>query len=135
MISRARWAVLMVFFTNGAGFATWAPRIPTVQADLGLDAGTLGLALGGGGLGGLIFTLFSGMMVDRFGSHRVLPVAVAGFGVCLVLPGLAPAWWSLLFVLVLLGGVDALMDVAMNTQGVLVEQRSGRSLLNGFHAA
>ncbi len=84
MISRARWAVLMVFFTNGAGFATWAPRIPTVQADLGLDAGTLGLALGGGGLGGLIFTLFSGMMVDRFGSHRVLPVAVAGFGVCLV---------------------------------------------------
>ncbi|MGV9214409.1 MFS transporter [Micromonospora sp. RB23] len=134
-LRHARWAVGAAFFTNGAAFATWAPRIPSVQHALDLDATTLGLSLTGGGIGGLIFTLLSGMVVDRYGSRRALLAAITALAVCLVLPGLAPAWWGLLLALVLLGAVDALMDVAMNAHGVLVEQRSGRSLLNGFHAS
>ncbi|MDI6104175.1 MFS transporter [Actinoplanes sp. NEAU-A12] len=134
-LHRARWAVAAAFFTNGAAFASWAPRIPSVQQALELDATTLGLALAGGGIGGLIFTLLSGMVVDRFGSRRALFAAIAALAVCLVLPGLAPVWWGLLLALILLGVVDALMDVAMNAAGALVEQRSGRSLLSGFHAA
>lgn len=106
-----------------------------MQHSLDLDATTLGLALTGGGIGGLVFTLLSGMVVDRFGSRRALLTAITALAVCLVLPGLAPTWWSLLLALVLLGVVDALMDVSMNTAGVLVEQRSQRALLNGFHAS
>ncbi|MDP9842585.1 MFS transporter [Streptosporangium lutulentum] len=134
VLRRARRAVLVAFFTNGAAFASWAPRIPSVQEDLAINATTLGVALTGVGLGGLIFTFFAGMFVDHFGSRRILLVAIAALCACLMLPGLAPSWWALLLALVLLGGADALMDVAMNAHGVLVEQQYGRSLLLRLNA-
>ncbi|WP_328469141.1 MFS transporter [Actinoplanes sp. NBC_00393] len=134
-LRRARWAVLAAFFANGAAFATWAPRIPAVQEALSLDATMLGLALTGGALGGVLFTLPGGIIVDRLGSRRALLVAIASLSLLLVLPGLAPGWWFLLAAMLVLGAVDSLMDVAMNAHGVLLEQREGRSLLSGFHAS
>ncbi|MEU4426198.1 MFS transporter [Actinoplanes sp. NPDC024001] len=134
-LQRARWAVLAAFFTNGAAFATWAPRIPTVQDSLSLDATMLGLALTSGALGGLLFTLPAGAIVDRLGSRRALLTAITALCLCLPLPGLAGGWWPLAAAMLLLGAIDSLMDVAMNAHGVLLEQRSGRSMLNGFHAS
>ena len=41
----ARVAVAMLFFLNGALFASWVSRIPAVQSARGLGNGGLGLAL------------------------------------------------------------------------------------------
>ncbi len=134
-LTRTRIAVLALFFTNGALFANWAPRIPSVQDGLAINATMLGVALTGLGVGGLLFTLTAGTLVDRIGSRRVLLASTAALCAGLVLPALAPTWWALCLALVVLGAADAAMDVSMNAQGVLVEQRSGRPLLNGFHAS
>lgn len=132
---QARWAVMLAFLVNGAIFANWAPRIPSIQGSLGIDPALLGLALTGLGIGGLLLTPLAAASIGRFGSRRVLIVSVVALCGALVLPAVAPTWWALLAALILLGGSDAVMDVAMNTQGVLLEKRSQRSLLNGFHAA
>lgn len=134
-LRQARWAVLAAFFTNGAAFATWAPRIPAVQQALALDPTMLGLALTCGALGGLLFTLPAGIVVDRLGSRRALLLATAALCLCLPLLGLAPGWWLLVAAMLLLGAVDSVMDVAMNANGVLLEGLYGRSLLSGFHAS
>lgn len=131
----ARRAVLLAFLVNGAIFANWAPRIPSIQGSLGIDPALLGVALTGLGIGGLLLTPVAAAAIGRFGSRRVLIVSVVALCGALVLPAVAPTWWALLATLILLGGSDAVMDVAMNTQGVLLEKRSQRSLLNGFHAA
>jgi predicted MFS family arabinose efflux permease len=134
-MTSARLSVLVVFFVNGAVFANWAPRIPEIQDSLSIDVATLGLALTGVGLGGLVAAPVAAATVRRFGSRWA--ILASGLLLCaaFVLPAVAVSWWTLLAALVLLGGADAVMDISMNAQGVLVEERAGKSLLSSFHAA
>ncbi|WP_128645321.1 MFS transporter [Rhodococcus sp. BS-15] len=134
-MTSARLSVLVVFFVNGAVFANWAPRIPEIQRSLSIDVATLGLALTGIGLGGLAAAPVAAAVVRRFGSRWA--ILASGLSLCaaFVLPAVAVSWWTLLAALVLLGGADAVMDISMNAQGVLVEERLGKSVLSSFHAA
>ncbi|MDV8021901.1 MFS transporter [Rhodococcus sp. IEGM 1330] len=134
-MTSARLSVLVVFFVNGAVFANWAPRIPEIQDSLSIDVATLGMALTGIGLGGLVAAPVAAALVRRFGSRWA--ILASGLALCaaFVLPAVAVSWWTLLAALVLLGGADAVMDISMNAQGVLVEERAGKSLLSSFHAA
>ena len=130
----ARFAVSMLFFLNGAIFATWATRIPAVQARLALSPGELGLSLLGAAAGALVAMNLSGYLAARFGSRSV--TIIAALILCLVLPllALAPTLPALVAALVLFGASNGSMDVAMNTQGVVVERQYRRPILNSFHA-
>ena len=44
-VVRWRTAVFAIFFATGLGFATWASRVPTAKANLGIDDFQLGLLL------------------------------------------------------------------------------------------
>lgn len=130
----ARRAVALLFFLNGAILATWATRIPAVQARLGLTPGELGVALLGTAAGALVAMNLSGYLSARFGSRSV--TTIAAVCLCAVLPllALAPTFSVLVGVLVLFGASNGSMDVAMNSQGVAVERLYGRPILNSFHA-
>ncbi|GAC1652178.1 MAG: MFS transporter [Ktedonobacteraceae bacterium] len=130
----ARIAVVILFFLNGMILATWATRIPAIQTNLRLSAGQLGLALLGMAAGALVAMNLSGYLAARFGSRFV--TTIAAVCLCTTLPflALAPNLPILMVTLVLFGGSNGAMDVAMNTQGVAVEQRYARPILNSFHA-
>lgn len=127
-------AVGAVFFVNGAMFASWIPRIPEVQARLGLSASALGLVLAGVGLGGLVGTLLSPALVAGLGSRRAAVGAGAGVALTLPVVALAPSGLSLGAVLFVAGLFDAVTDIAMNDLGVSVQRRARRSLMNRLHA-
>jgi MFS family permease len=130
----ARWSTSLLFFLNGTIFATWATRIPAVQAKLMLSTGELGIALLGTAFGALAAMNLSGYLAARFGSRSV--TVIASMSLCLMLPllALAPTLPILVGTLVLFGASNGSMDVAMNTQGVAVERQYGRPILNSFHA-
>jgi MFS family permease len=130
----ARVGVAILFFLNGMSFATWATRIPAVQARLALTPGELGLALFGTAAGALVAMNLSGYLAARFGSRSV--TTIAALSLCLMLPllALAPTLPALVTTLVLFGASNGSMDVAMNTQAVAVERQYGRPILNSFHA-
>ena len=134
MPQSARVGVAILFFLNGMSFATWATRIPAVQARLALTPGELGLALFGTAAGALVAMNLSGYLAARFGSRSV--TTIAALSLCLMLPllALAPTLPALVTTLVLFGASNGSMDVAMNTQGVAVERQYGRPILNSFHA-
>ena len=71
-LNRIRWAVSMFYFGMGLCFATWASRIPDIKTELHLGSGELGTILFAIPLGQLIMMPFSGKLVTRFGSHRIL---------------------------------------------------------------
>ena len=127
-------AVAAVFFVNGAVLGNWGPRIPAIAADLSLDAATLGLALAGMGTGGLLATPLAALAIRARGSRSTTVASATLLSVAIVLPALAGTWWSLGLALAVLGAADGVMDVAMNAQGVLVEKRRGRSIMNRLHA-
>jgi MFS family permease len=131
----ARWAVLAMFFANGALLANWLSRIPQIQASLAMSEGQLGLALMGLAVGVLTALSLAGGLIARFGSRAV--TAAGGVLLCLLLPFLAlmPNAVALGVSLFLFGAAMSMMDVSMNAQGVDVERALGRPVMSSFHAA
>ena len=89
-LRRSAIAIGAVFFVNGATYASWTPRLPELQRELGISDGALGLTLVGMGLGGLAATSFSGWLVDRRGSRTTTLATSAAMSLWLPVLGLAP---------------------------------------------
>ncbi|HYO29021.1 MAG TPA: MFS transporter [Thermomicrobiales bacterium] len=129
----ARLATIGVFLVAGLSFGSWVARIPEVQDALGLDDAQLGLTLLGTAIGSIAAMTGSGVLIARFGSRAV--TTAAALGVCVTLPllPLAPSMPLLFAALLLFGAAYGTMDVAMNAQAVLVEERYGRPIMSSFH--
>ncbi|TDD75707.1 MFS transporter [Actinomadura rubrisoli] len=128
-----RIAVSTVFFVNGAAFATWAARVPAIRDALALSPGDLSLALTGLAAGAFLGLPLAGGLVARWGSRRVLACA-APYLAALPLIAFAPRLVYLIAVLAAFAIGNSALDVAMNTQGALVERACARPLMGGFHA-
>lgn len=126
--------VALAFALNGFLFANWFARIPAVQADLGLSAGELGLALLALPVGSLAIMPFTGWLAARFGAGRVTLVAALFCALGIPLPAWAGSMAGLAVALCLLGVATAAMDVAMNAAAAALEQQAGRSIMVTFHA-
>ena len=133
-LRRSGAAVAALFFVNGATFSNWLPRIPEIRDRLGLGNAGLGATLLGGGLGGIVGALVVGKVFDRLGSRRLLTLAATALSIGMPLIAFAPNAVVLLLLLTTLGVLDVCNDVAMNAQGVIVQQRLGRSIMNRLHA-
>ena len=123
-----------MFLVNGATFASWSPRLPELQAKLGVSDAALGLTLLGAGLGGLASSAISGRLVDRRGSRTVTVATSAALSLWLPLIGVAPTAALLFAALIGLGALDGLTDVAMNAQAVELQRRFHGSIITRFHA-
>jgi predicted MFS family arabinose efflux permease len=127
-------AIATLFLVNGATFASWSPRLPELQEQLGISDAALGLTLLGAGLGGLASSSISGRLVDRRGSRTVTVATSAALSLWLPLIGVAPTAALLFAALIGLGALDGLTDVAMNAQAVELQQRFHGSIITRFHA-
>ena len=77
----------------------------------------------------------AGELIARFGSQRTTLYGLVLM--CVILPfiALAPNSIVLVVFLFLFGCGMSCMDVSMNEQAVLLERKSGRTLMSSFHAS
>lgn len=136
-LRRARFAVVATFAVAGFIFSNWAARLPVVKEQLDLTGSGLGLLLLFASAGSLTALPITGILVDRFGTARVVGVmamimmAGAATAVTAVVAGSTPIAAASLYVLgVGLGS----WDVAMNVEGAAVEDRLDKSVMAQFHA-
>ena len=135
-VDRARWsrvAVALTFFCHGLYFASWTAHIPHVKSALGLSASELGLVLLAAPLGVVSALALAARLLPRWGSRRAVRGAVLGYCLSGVLVGLAPSAELLFGALFVWGAFQAILDMAMNTQGIAVERRQARRLMSGLH--
>lgn len=132
-LNRIRWAVSMFYFGMGLCFATWASRIPDIKTDLHLSEGDLGSILFALPLGQLVIMPFSGKLVTRFGSHRILIFALLLYVFSMTNLGLAAAAWQLSLGLFVFGIFGNLSNIAVNTQGVYTEVLFKKTIMSSFH--
>jgi MFS family permease len=132
-LRRARAAVAACFFTNAVFYAGLVPRLPEVKAQLGLSSTALGAALAALPLGALLAGLSSAALIRRFGSGRVASYGLVLLGVTVWTVSVAPTWLGLAAALLVIGALDAIVDVAQNAHGLRVQRLYDRSILNAFH--
>jgi MFS family permease len=132
-LRRARVAVAACFFLNAVFYAGLVPRLPEVKAQLGLSSTALGAALAAVPLGALLAGPFAAALIRRFGSGRIASYGLALLGVTVWTVSVAPNWLGLAAALLVLGALDAVVDVAQNAHGLRVQRLYQRSILNAFH--
>jgi len=132
---RARWGVGLIFFVNGAAFASWVSRIPALRAGLDLGDGALGSVLFAMSCGVLLSFPLAGKGAQLLGARQL--ALLAGVALLLMLPmpfliGILP---SLVLVMLEVGAALGTMQVAMNVLAVDVQARVTRPIMSSLHGA
>lgn len=128
-----RCAVGACYFVPGLVFGSWASRIPDVKDMLCLNDGELGSILFAVPIGQLLMMSFSGILVSKLGSKKILVTAEILYAMVLLAIGLSHTATHLIAALVGLGMMSNLMNIATNTQACYLEKLYGRSIMSSFH--
>lgn len=128
-----RIAVGAMFFMAGLSFASWASRIATVQQKLGLSDTALGAVLFALPIGLMLSLPFSGWIITKVGSKRVLLTAIMGYGVALLGLGLAQNTVQLVACLACYGFAGNTVNISVNTQAVAAEGMYDKPIMATFH--
>ena len=128
-------AVVAVFFVQGFLFASWTAHIPHIKDHLHLGDGLLGIALLGAPVGSMLAMLAVSRLLPKFGSRRVVRVALVGYCLAGPLVGLSTSLVTFFIAFLVWGIFQWSLDVSMNAQAIAVEGRVERRLMPGFHGS
>jgi len=133
-----RTAIFVIFFATGLGFATWASRVPSVKANLGINDFEVGLLLFASGAASIIGLSLANVILARWGARRGLLLGLAIFAVGIALVGIGADTTKVFALtaagLALMGLGMGATDVMMNVEGAAVEQATGKTIMPLFHA-
>ena len=134
LISRARIGVTLSFLTHGFISSSFFARIPDYKARLELSNSVLGLCLLASSAGVLAALGPVGRLAAQRGSSAVL--TKSSYLLVFIAPFVGLSYNAISFaaILFLFGVAIAAQDVAMNTHGVTLEQKSGARYMGRFHA-
>jgi MFS family permease len=128
-----RIAVGALFFMAGLTFSSWASRIATVQQKLGLSDAALGAVLFSLPVG-LFFSLpFSGWVISKIGSKKLLIAALLAYSCALITLGLAQNTFQLIMCLIVYGFASNAVNISVNTQAVATEKQYDKPIMASFH--
>lgn len=128
-----RIAVAVFFFIAGVSFASWASRIPDIKNHLHLSEGALGLILFSLPAGIMSSLPFTGWVIAKLGSRKILIMAAIFYSATLVFIGLVNSSVQLACTLFLFGTFSNYFNIAVNTQAIAVEKIYGRPIMASFH--
>lgn len=127
-------AIAALFFSLGAGAASWLIHIPHVKGKLDLSSGELGVVLLAYPVATLLAMPLTGWLVARYGGRRITRASAVVFCACLCAPVLAVNAVQLVAGLMMFGMADGMLAICLNAQGSGLEKRMGRPILSSFHA-
>ena len=132
--TRARTGLLATFFFMGVVSMAWVARIPEIRDANGLNNGQLGLILISSTAGAILGAQLAGRLVHSYGTKAVIRVAIIIMPIGLILMGFSTSPITLIFGLFIMGLGYSSMDIASNTQAVVIEKLLGRRVMSSFHA-
>ena len=129
-----RIAISAFFFCCGCTFATWAARIPSIKEKFDFNEAQLGAVLFMLPLGAIVGLPFAGWSVSHFGSRFMTFLSAILYVVLLLAIGYSPSVFILSIVLFLFGFWGDVLNIAMNTQAILVQKEMyTKPLMSSFH--
>lgn len=136
VIRKASYATFTLFFIFGFLVNSWYSRMPSVRDSMDLSALQLSRILIIGAVGSIIGLVFVGYANDKFGSRKVIPVAIGGF----VLSMLSVLYFlkhqSIVMVCVSLFIAQFIMafcEGSINIEGGRIEIAMQKSIISAYH--
>lgn len=138
VLLRWRLAIFAIFTSSGLAIATWAARVPSIKATLGIDNSVIGLMLLGMGVASILGLSLASVITARFGARRgmlgMMLLYAAGLALIGVGTDVAPSVLLVVTGLALFGFGNGAVDVMMNVEGAAIEVAVGKTILPLFHA-
>ncbi|MGZ3821219.1 MAG: MFS transporter [Mucilaginibacter sp.] len=128
-----RIAVGAMFFMAGLCFASWASRIPSIQQNLHLSDAGLGGVLLSIPTGLMLSLPFTGWIITKIGSRKLLIIAIILYACLLVGLGAAQNVFQLVICLFCFGFAGNAANIAVNTQAVAAEKLYTKPIMASFH--
>jgi len=130
---RARVGAGAFYLVQGLSFAGLLTQVPTLQHKLDISDGELTLILPLVPVIAGVGSVVAGILAPRLGSGVLLRVCGPLVPLAIFLVGIVPNRAGLYPAVALVGLLLGAVDATMNMQGVAVQGRYRRSLLNSFH--
>lgn len=122
------------FFIYSFCLGSLPPRLPDIQAAMGVEEGALGFGLTGIAVGTLISLSFAGPLLERIGYRRsiltLIPLLALAYAVASFAPGPLVFFALLLPVGLFVGGIE----IILNLEADRTEHMIGRRIMNRAHA-
>src|SRR5258707_885432 len=128
----ARAATALLFILDGVGFGVWAAHIPAFRDSLHLSPTTLSYVLLALVIGSIATMPLAGATIQRHGSRPVIWLTCATYVLALLGLAYTASFPMLTTCAALFGASKGALDVAINAQGVLVEQKLGKPVVSSF---
>ncbi len=132
-VKKARNATYSSFLLCGIAVSAWAPMVPLAKQRTGINEAELGIILLAMGAGAIVSMPFVGPIIQKKGSR---PIIFAGsILAAAILPLLTVVATPLLLgaTLFVFGAAIGCLDVAMNSQAVVVQDKVKRHIMSSFH--
>lgn len=129
-----RISIGVLFFICGLNFASWATRIPDFKDSLNLSDAKLGSLLMGLPIGSMVSLPIAGYLLTKYKSKAICVIAIILYILIMPLLGLISSSYQLFFGLFAFGMAGDLLNIAMNTQVVSIEEKLEKTIMSSFHA-
>ncbi len=125
--------VMLAFFLQPIAFGSWLPRIPEIQAGLGLGPAALALTLLGMPVGTLLTLPFAGPLVGRIGARTTIIVGFFYYAIATSLPAFSSDPVLLFVALVFAGSAISFLELGLNVAADTVEKSTGTLIMTKSH--
>lgn len=135
LFAKTKLAGAYFFICPGLSYGIFTSRIPALKHQTNADPAEIGLVLLCIGCASFISLLTSKKIISKYGDIFILRNGSLAIALTLLLIGLSTTPLMLACTAAVFGLAIDFVDVAMNTQGLLIEQKFKRPALSGMHAA
>ena len=126
---------MLVFMLHGTVVSTYLSRLPEIQLSRGIQEAAYGLALAGIPVGVFSGSFIVGMLVERYGTRRMILFSHPFIAATPLLSMLAYGPGALFLAMFVFGLAMAASNIAMNIEADRVEAATGRKIINKCHGA
>lgn len=122
------------FFIYSFCMGSLPPRLPDIQAAMGIEEGALGFGLIGAAVGTLISLSFAGPLLERFGYRRAILVLIPLLSLAYAIASFATGPLAFFLLLLPVGLIIGGIEIILNLEADRTEHLVGRRIMNRAHA-
>jgi len=134
-VRKAKWALRATFFFMGMAVSATSARMAEVQHHVGASDALFGYSIMVGNIGSIVGNLFGNKILRKMGTRFLAQLIMFGIVASQISYGFVHHLWQIPLIAFVAGASYSLMNVACNSQGTMIQQSIGRSLMPSFHGS